>query len=672
MKYFKLLIVFMFSITSLMGQQTAIEPGQFDQGKMWTFENLPLDYFEETYGFRPTQEWIDDVRMSALRFSSWCSASFISEEGLIMTNHHCSRGVVASVMKEGENFDKNGFYAETAADERRVPDLYVEQLYMIADITEMMKKRTDMSEAEALEDIKKEYAAKPEWAGLNLETKSFYSGNIYSLYGFKKFDDIRLVLYPELGLGYFGGDPDNFTYPRYNLDFTFFRAYDENGKPLNPEHYFEYNKAGAVEDEAVFIIGNPGSTGRYQTMSQLYYQRDVSAPVIVSLLKNRKEILLMAAENITDVYEKDSVVNEAFGLSNSEKAYTGRLKGLNDEYLMTKKQLKEEMIRKNVKLENDDPWNKLEKNSQVLAGIYADLVFISPSGIKGKVNQLLHPLYDYQQALAAKNDEAVAKAEEAVRHQLDDFDMNLEKLLFAVMMEELNSFSKQSYVKDLIGTESPRKFAEKAMMESKLFNNTDAFFKMKAKKLDSDPMVEIAASLIPAFRQAAGVMGRVSNENKQLEKEIASLSFQVSGLNSPPDATFSLRFADGVVKGYEYNGTTAPWKTTYFGLYDRHFSHEQEYPWDLPEKWQNPPMDLLKSPMNFVCTADIIGGNSGSPVINKKGEVVGLVFDGNIESLPGYFIFDTTYNRTVSVHSGGIFAALKYIYKAERLVKELE
>ncbi len=646
-----------------------VQPGRFDQGKMWTFENPPVEYFQEAYGFTSTKEWLEDIRMSALRFASWCSASFISGNGLVMTNHHCSRSVAASVMKEDENFDEQGFYATTLEEERRVPDLFVDQLVMVADITAAVG-QSKVSTDSALSQIKAEYSKKADWAGLELETRSFYSGGKYSLYGYKRYNDVRLVLYPELPLGYYGGDPDNFTYPRYNLDFTFFRAYDENGKPLQPKHYFEFNPQGAEENEAVFVVGNPGSTGRYLTMAQLYQQRDVNIPAIISLVENRKEILLRAAEQVEDVYVKDSIVNLAFSLSNSEKAYKGRLDGLYDDYLMSKKIKKEEALRKNSSSEND-PWNQLEDNTTVASNYTAELIFLSPNNLRGKTNQIIHQLARYQQALEDEDEEGITALSTTITSLVDNMDVNLERALFATLLMELNEHSRQGYPGELLGNMSAEAKARQVFDESTLLNDPEAFFDLKLKKLDKEPLIAFANVFPDKFQEARSVLGQVNSENEELQGQIMNISFQASGLSSPPDATFSLRLADGIVKGYEYNGTTAPYKTTYFGLYDRHYSNDQQYPWNLPERWKNPPMELLKSPLNFVSTTDIIGGNSGSPVINQNAEVVGLAFDGNIESLPGYFIFDDQYNRTVSVHSGGIAAAVKYIYKAERLFAEL-
>ncbi|NNE14231.1 MAG: S46 family peptidase, partial [Saprospiraceae bacterium] len=273
MKNIKLIcfILFLFQSSDFIAQEKEASP--FDFGRMWTFENPPIDWFKEAYGIDADQAWFDDVRKSSLRFASWCSASFVSPNGLIMTNHHCSRDVAISVQNEGENFDNNGFYAEALADERRVDDLFVEQLIRVDDITDIVKAESMSAEndteraaieAQAIEDIKADYQNRKDWMHLRLQVVSFYSGGKYSIYGYKKFSDIRLVLIPENDLGFYGGDPDNFTYPRYNLDFTFWRAYDENGEPLNTSaNYYEFNIDGIEEGTPVFVVGNPGSTERY-------------------------------------------------------------------------------------------------------------------------------------------------------------------------------------------------------------------------------------------------------------------------------------------------------------------------------------------------------------------------------------------------------------------------
>jgi len=651
----------------------SVQPGRFDQGKMWTFENPPTKYFKEAYHFDATKEWLEDARKSALRFASWCSASFISENGLILTNHHCSRSVIASVMKKGENFDKNGFYAETQADERKAPSLYVDQLTKIADISSVVKNMTDISPDSALRVIKTQYQNKPEWKSLKLETKTFYSGGKYSLYGYKRYSDIRLVLYPELAMGYFGGDPDNFTYPRYNLDFSLWRAYDENGQPLHPKNYFEYNSDGIKKNEPVFVIGNPGSTGRYLTVAELYNQRDVTVPVVLDLLRDRKKILLTTAKTIDDPFKKDSVVNLAFELSNSDKAYTGRLKGFYNPVLMAKKEKKEQQVKAALSLnEDNDPWKEIKSNVSKVGNYYPEVIYLSPNALRGKVNLLLYELYDYHEMMVKKDDEGIEKSRDSLHSILSSFDPTLEKVLFRSLLKELNDHSTQGYMSGLLGGKTPSDKVNELFDSSILLNDPDKFFKLKVKKLNMEPSMAFADTLVPAFYTSVSEYRKIYLANKGYEKKIMNLQYKLSGLSSPPDATFSLRIADGVVKGYKYNGTEAPYFTTFYGLYNRYYSHNKKYPWNLPAKWLNPSPELLKAPLDFVCTADIIGGNSGSPVINTKQEIVGLVFDGNIESLPGYFIFDDTFNRTVAVHAGGIMASLKYVYKADRIVEELQ
>lgn len=649
-----------------------VQPGRFDQGRMWTFENPPVKYLTETYKFTPDAAWLEDARKSALRFASWCSASFISENGLIMTNHHCSRSVTASVMKEGENFDADGFYAVTTEEERRVPNLYVDQLVRVEDVTKAVQERVKQTEAaEVLKALKSEYEQKPEWKDLVIETRTFYSGGRYSMYGFKRYKDVRLVLYPELAMGYFGGDPDNFTYPRYNLDFTFFRAYDEEGKPLKPDHYFEFNPEGADENETVFVIGNPGSTGRYLTMAQLYFQRDVMVPTTLSYLGDRKEILLKSAETVKDVYKKDSITNIAFSLSNSEKAYAGRLQGLHDKELMARKVAKEKQVRSNSVLrEGSDPWESIAANMVAIGQIYPDMLLLQPNAYRGKVNLIIHELSKYQAAVG-KNDTLATRSEKEIRKTLAGFNTELERALFAAQLQELRQHSKTNFVQPVLGGKNPYDKAASLMEESILLNDPDKFFKLKESRLDKEPLMALAPVWSSKYKEATDKYAKLSKENTAYQEKIANIQFSLSGVDSPPDATFSLRLSDGIVKGYEYNGTEAPYKTTYYGLYDRYFSNNGKFPWNLPSRWENPTSDLLKAPLNFVCTADIIGGNSGSPVINTKQQIVGLVFDGNMESLPGYFIFDDTLNRTVAVHAGGIVAAVKYIYKADRLLKEL-
>lgn len=682
---FSLLGLLMFLATYAQAPQYQKEPQRFDFGKMWTFENPPKEWFKEAYDFDPGDTWFADVRQSALRFATWCSAAFVSPDGLIMTNHHCSRDVVTALQQEGENFDTDGFYAATLGDERRAEGLFVEQLVQVADITEMVMEAGKMAKDEmerkslidsALSAIQEKYKAMAGWEGLRLQLVTYYSGGKYSLYGYKKYDDIRLVMIPELSLGYFGGDPDNFTFPRYNLDFTFWRAYDENGKPLNTsEHYFEFNPDGITEGEPVFVVGNPGRTERYRTVSELTYDRDYRYPTILKWLQNRYNKLWKQYE----MEPNQDLMNQIFGLSNSIKAYTGIVGGLNNDVLFNRKQQMEQDIRAKANITGKDPWNELENMYAELSKHAGSVQLLNANNpMNGQLLPLLFKMGAYYKELqAGKKTKDLEEQADAIKSAIANVQNPDEQETFAMLIDELSGamHPDNNYMAAILKGRSAEKFVADLYQNSDLFDEkgVEKLFKGNAKKWEKsdDPAVVLAINFMDQFEQASKLFQSTNADRRAYDVMVANYVFQVKGTNLPPDATFTLRIADGVVKGYDYNGTTAPYITTYFGLYDRHYSHLQKFPWDLPARWQNPSLDLLKSPLNFVSTNDIIGGNSGSSIINRKGEVVGLIFDGNIESLPGNFIYDETYNRSVSVHAGGIAACLKYIYKADRLLNEL-
>lgn len=684
MNKFLVLFVSIFGIMGLRAQEDMSVPQRFDYGKMWTFEHPPKEWFKEAYNFTPEDKWFDDVRKSSLRFASWCSASFVSPNGLIMTNHHCSRDVVTPLQKEGENFDKDGFYASTLADERKAEGLFVEQLIKVEDISKrvlnmMDKGKTDQERNvwrdSAMAQINREYSATDAWRGLRLQTVSFYSGGKFSLYGYKRYSDIRLVLIPETDLGYFGGDPDNFTFPRYALDCTFWRAYDESGNPLNTaDNYFKFNVNGAEENEPVFVIGNPGTTERYRTVGQLEYDRDIRHPVQLTMLKNRHALMMKEYAKSPNV----DLLNDIFGLSNSIKAFTGILGGLNTPALMTRKKSTETEIRSKTKIKGEDPWVELEKAVAGLRKYGSSVTLLSGGGVKGSVVNLLHSLGKYEKALGMPdNGPALDKLRKEIKELSKTINTSKEKDYFITFLKEIKQFEHpdNKFVDKILDGKSAEARAEKILSKTD-FTDEKEIDELLAKsadkfKKDDDPILELSRIVVSKYNEALTAFQSSTPRRRGLEAKIANNVFNVKGSNLPPDATFTLRIADGVVKGYDYNGTTAPYKTTYFGLYDRHFSFNQKYPFSLPARWQNPPLELLKSPMDFVATNDIIGGNSGSPIINKNKEAVGLIFDGNIESLPGSFIYDGTSNRSVAVHAGGIYAALKYIYRADRIVSEL-
>lgn len=687
---FKKIMMWCFIASSLTAMaQKADQPNPFDYGKMWTFENPPKEWFAKAYNFKPEDSWYDDVRKSSLRFATWCSASFISPDGLIMTNHHCSRDEVVKLQKEGENFDKQGFYANSLADERKSEGLFVEQMIMTVDITSEVKGMISSAEkgkeaeatAKALKDIQEKYKTMKGWEGLRLQAVTFYSGGKFSLYGYKRYNDIRLVWIPEVDLGFFGGDPDNFTYPRYNLDCTFWRAYDENGLPLNTSaNYLKFNKNGAADGEPVFVVGNPGRTERYRSMAQLEYDRDYRYPMQLKFLENRNALMVKEYEAIVKdpakEMEAQSLLNTIANNANGMKATAGILKGLKDPELFGRKKAMEDYIRS--KSPGVTAWDDMKKAYEPLYQHAWAVSHLAPNPKRGNIYMMMFMLSQYEKNILSKGKEEDKKELlDEITKLSSEIDNDKEKTLFKTFLNEVSQdiYKGDMTLSKVLDGKTIDEYTEKLLKKTN-FKDKEKAAKCLAKEdkiaKEDDMMMEAARIFGGRFTEASAAFGGSANARKAIEASIANQAFKVFGTSLPPDATFTLRISDGVIKGYDYNGTTAPTRTTYFGMYDRFYSFNKTFPWSLPERWRNPSMELLMSPLNTVSTNDIIGGNSGSPMINRNKEVVGLIFDGNIESLPGNFIFDEKSNRTVTVHAGGIYAALKYIFKADRIVKELD
>ncbi len=673
-----------------------VKAGKYDTGKMWTFEYPPLNYFKEEYNFTPQQEWLDNVRMSALRFASYCSASFVSADGLVMTNHHCGRESVAEVSKEGEDLFHNGFFAETLEDERPVPGLFVDQLVLIKDVTDEVHSAIDKgttpdekvaNEKQVISEIEKREGDK---SGLKVSITKLFNGGKYSLYGYKRYTDVRLVFSPEAELGFFGGDYDNFTYPRYDLDCNFFRVYDEDGKPLKTDHYFHWSPNGAEPGEPVFVVGNPGSTNRLKTVAQLEYYRDIQYPYTVDLLNNLVEIYSKLIAEHPE--RKDELQNRLFGFSNSQKAYIGMLKGLRDPVLMQKKKDFEKKFREAV--QNDpklneqygDLWDNIASTRNEMREVSVQLYAMSLNPItSSKYFFIAQDVVELAKELQKPEDQRSelykgAELDSTINNLIpSDLDEQLNRDLLEKQIAIMEKYlgKDNELVQKITGGNSGKAAVDYMMNHTYL--TSEAKLKDLIKKgpdavLNSDdPFIYFVLQTSDKRDQLQAKAKEISAQESEYAQKLGRALFEVYGTSIPPDATFTLRISDGVVKGFPYNGTIAPPVTTFYGLYDRYYSFGKEDPWALPEKWVNPPADFnLEVPMDFVSTNDIIGGNSGSPVINEKAQVVGLAFDGNIQSLPGNFIFTTEENRTVSVHSAGMMEAIKHLYKATRLSTELE
>jgi len=649
-----------------------IEPGRFDMGKMWTFENAPVGYFEEAYGFQATQEWLDAVRLATLRFSN-CTASFVSDDGLVMSNHHCAREPTTAVTREGEDLLDNGFYASTLTEERQVPDMWADQLVRMDDVSGLVEGGGD---PDAIGD------SASTANGLRCEVTSLYAGARYSMYCYKRFTDVRLVFVPELQIGYFGGDYDNFTYPRYDLDMSFFRVY-ENGQPYHPEHHFTWSVDGAKEGDAVFVIGNPGSTERLSTMSQLVFGRDLREPYVVHLLQTRTDILSHFMDHHPD--QRADYINEWFGWMNSLKLYEGRLKALNDPEIMGRKLGFEQRVRDAVAADPQlsaqygDVWDRIEDVRDQMRDLYPTLLAFNIQGtLSSQTFVTALDLVQYAQMVAGGAPDSMIQqvkseiAEQEINTMLDHhmISAQIEDVIF--LLGEDDPF----VVAALAGGRSIEE-AGTAIIEASpnvvdptkraaLLENPQAINSSK------DEAIELMRTVLTRIQAAGPRYGMLMRQESQLTPRLARAVFDVYGTDLPPDATFTLRIADGVVKAYDYNGTRAPAWTTFWGMYDRHYAFPDATEWALPDRWLHPPADFnLSTPVDMVSTNDTVGGNSGSPVININRDIVGLLFDGNIESLSGDFIYTDEVARSVSVRVEGILEGLRHIYHANRIVSEL-
>ncbi|MFZ1731292.1 MAG: S46 family peptidase [Bacteroidota bacterium] len=674
-----------------------VEAQRFDNGRMWTFEYPPLEYFKEEYKFNADQKWMDDVRMSALRFATYCSASFVSADGLVMTNHHCGRDPVEQVSKEGENLGVNGFMAMTLEDERKVDGLFVEQLVEIRDVTAQV-----ISAMDAVTSDKERLAARDEKISELEETLSketgnrcqlvtFFNGGKYSAYIYKRYDDVRLVFSPELQLGFFGGDDDNFTYPRYTLDCNFFRVYGEDGTPLKTEHFYKWSANGAVEGELVFTVGNPGSTGRLSTADQLEFNRDVQFPWISNLLDDYVDVLKQYM--VIHPEQKEEMTNQLFSMANSQKAYKGQLSGLENDVLMQRRKdfdakFRAQVMAKPALAEKYGKlWDEIAESRQAVRNVAPDLLSL-------RFEVLGAPEYLNQAMSLVRVTSELAKPEEERANAYKGNALNLslraiKKFKSADMdMERLVLTKKLTMMRRMLGEDDPivistfkgqkcdeaarRMLSESVLADSAKFEAFAAGFPESISTSD-DPFIVLARMALPRRDAATEVANAVRARDQVNNSLLGRALFEIYGTSIPPDATFTLRISDGVVDGYNYNGTKAPANTTFYGMYDRHYSFPNDDQWALPERWLNPPAEFdMSTPLNFVSTNDIIGGNSGSPLINRNKEVVGLAFDGNIESLPGEFIFAPEMgNRTVSLHSAAMIEAINDIYRLDRLAREL-
>ncbi|HUQ20331.1 MAG TPA: S46 family peptidase [Gemmatimonadaceae bacterium] len=666
-------------------------------GTMWTFEAPPLDYWKKTYGFAPDQKWLDHIRLSSIRLPN-CSASFVSANGLVMTNHHCARDCTDAVSPKDSNYIETGFAAAKLSDEKKCEGLYVDQLISIEPVTDKVRAAitgsTPAQQAQQRSQIVSQLQQQcSQSTGLTCQVVSLYQGGIYSMYRYKRFSDLRLVMVPEDQIAAFGGDPDNFTFPRYNLDLALLRVY-ENGAPYHPTDYLKWSANGAGDGEPIFIVGNPGSTGRLNTLAQMEFLRDVTYPGSLGGYKRALTIYDLVQKQDTSAARRYQ--NQVFSIQNSQKAIGGYRRGLIDSVRMAQKRAFEAEFRARI---NADPalrakygfaWDSIAAAERQLGTFAAQSrnygfgpsATLAGSQLLAMASQIVRLANE-----SAKPDESRLLAyrgmglENIKRSLLGDrrVDLPLEKLSLAAQFR----FAQQElpandpFLAAALAGRTPESAADALVSGTKLgdVNVRKALVEGGAAAVaaSDDPMIRLARAIDPLNR---GVVARTDSLNAIITanaERVGQALFAIYGTTLPPDATFTLRISDGVVRDYPANGTITPYKTTFYGLYERAAAFDNKPPFNLPQRWIARRDRLnLSTPFDFVSTNDITGGNSGSPVVNRNGEVIGLAFDSNIEGVASRFLLDPEVDRMIGVHSAGIVEAIRKMYDGARIADELQ
>jgi hypothetical protein len=666
-----------------------------DEG-MWTFNNVPREEIKRKYGFEVTDAWLKKVQLASVRFNNGGSGSFVSADGLVLTNYHIVEDIVGEISTPEKDYAKMGFVARTRGEEVKAPSLELNVLQSIEDVTARVNGavKQGMADAEAFTARRAEISAieaeSLKATGLRSDVVTLYQGGQYNLYRYKKYTDVRLVFAPEFQAAFFGGDPDNFNFPRFNIDMALVRVY-ENDKPVRPESYFKWSKSGAKEGELVFVTGHPGSTSRLNTVAHLNELRETSIPIIIRLLE-RREAMLKKYMSMGEEQTRRAQ-NELNSIQNSLKVYRGQLAGLRDKTLIDRKTKTEDALRKSI-ASNPERQKMYGDAWTAISGAHSSLpTYIRERRIFDQAGGFNSVLFSYARTLVrlaaeSQKPNAVRLPEytDARRASLelslyspapvyDDF----EKLKLAdsigFMVELLGA--DHALVKQILNGRTPEALAAELIDGTKLkdpaYRKELAAGGQKAIEASTDPMI-VLARLIDA--RARELRKRYESEVTGVERanyaKIARALFETEGTKLYPDATFTLRLSYGKVAGYMENGQKIPAFTTLGGLYERSEKFKAQFPYNLPPRWTEKRSGIdLKTPFNFVSTNDIIGGNSGSPTINKDAELVGLIFDGNIHSLAGNFYYDETLNRSISVDSRGMLEVLRKVYGADAVADEL-
>lgn len=666
-----------------------------DEG-MWTFDNLPLKLLKEKYNFTPTKEWVDHLRLSSVRFNDGGSGSFISSTGLVLTNHHVASGQLQKISSARKNYVADGFYAATQADEIKSADSELNVLISMENVTARVQGVTSKTkDQKAAFDARRAEIAKIEKesldaTGLRSDVVTLYGGGEYWLYRYKRYTDVRIVFAPEQQIAFFGGDPDNFTYPRYDLDMAIFRVY-ENEKPIESPNYLTWNAKGAGDGDMVFVSGHPGTTDRLDTVAQLRALRDDFHPLQLNAFKSRVATLRRYGSGAQEQARQANDV--VFGLENSIKAYEGELAGLRDRQVFSKKEKEEAELRaavaKQPKIEREyaDAWVSIEKAERVAHERFLPYMYHTTSLSFARSATLALNVVRYVTETKKPDGERLPGYHDA---QLPSLRLRMlspaplypamDEALMSDWLQEASAAlgAEDPFIHAVLGGQTPAQRAKSLFAGSRI---GDAAFRKElseggdvAVSASQDPMIAFARIADPFMREMRKWHeDAVESIEAAAKEKLAKARFELYGKTAYPDATFTLRLTFGTVQGYAMNGTKAPSMTTLYGLYDRAVGFGQKPPFDLPQRYLARQQTLdLRTPLNFVSTVDITGGNSGSPVVDRNGDLVGLIFDGNIESLVGSYVYSEETNRAVAVHAGAMIEALRKLYDAGALADEIQ